>query len=410
MEITKIKCSKLVMNEGQIDGLPINPRQWKKDDIERLARSLQETPELFEMRPCIVYPLGAKYIVLGGNMRLTAARSLKLTEVPCVIVPEGTATDKLKEIVIKDNGSFGEWDYDELANAWSDLPLEDWGVPAWDSQPTPEVKEAEEDDFDENTEEIETRVQKGDIWKLGDHRLMCGDSTSETDIAELMDGQLADLWLTDPPYNVDYQEKERYKKELGYGSTIHEEAIKNDKMNNDEFYKFLVGAYSAAKGALKPGAVFYIWHSDSEGYNFRAALNEIGDMKLAETLIWAKDQLCFGRQDYHWKHEPCLYGWKEGAGHKWYSDRKQTTLLNFERPRISAEHPTMKPVALFAYQIQNSTAIGDIVLDSFGGSGTTIIAAEQLGRKAYIMELSEHYCDVIIARWEKLTGKTAEKI
>lgn len=410
MEITKIKCSKLVMNEGQIDGLPINPRQWKKDDIERLARSLQETPELFEMRPCIVYPLGAKYIVLGGNMRLTAARSLKLTEVPCVIVPEGTPTDKLKEIVIKDNGSFGEWDYDELANAWSDLPLEDWGVPAWDSQPAPEVKEAEEDDFDEDTEEIQTRVQKGDIWKLGDHRLMCGDSTSETDIAELMDGQLADLWLTDPPYNVDYQEKERYKKELGYGSTIHEEAIKNDKMNNDEFYKFLVGAYSAAKGALKPGAVFYIWHSDSEGYNFRAALNEIGDMKLAETLIWTKDQLCFGRQDYHWKHEPCLYGWKEGAGHKWYSDRKQTTLLNFERPRISAEHPTMKPVALFAYQIQNSTAIGDIVLDSFGGSGTTIIAAEQLGRKAYIMELSEHYCDVIIARWEKLTGKTAEKI
>lgn len=410
MEITKIKCSKLVMNEGQIDGLPINPRQWKKDDIERLARSLQETPELFEMRPCIVYPLGAKYIVLGGNMRLTAARSLKLTEVPCVIVPEGTPTDKLKEIVIKDNGSFGEWDYDELANAWSDLPLEDWGVPAWDSQPAPEAKEAEEDDFDEDTEEIETRVQKGDIWKLGDHRLMCGDSTSETDIAELMDGQLADLWLTDPPYNVDYQEKERYKKELGYGSTIHEEAIKNDKMNNDEFYKFLVGAYSAAKGALKPGAVFYIWHSDSEGYNFRAALNEIGDMKLAETLIWTKDQLCFGRQDYHWKHEPCLYGWKEGAGHKWYSDRKQTTLLNFERPRISAEHPTMKPVALFAYQIQNSTAIGDIILDSFGGSGTTIIAAEQLGRKAYIMELSEHYCDVIIARWEKLTGKTAEKI
>lgn len=398
------------MNEGQIDGLPINPRQWKKDDIERLARSLQETPELFEMRPCIVYPLGAKYIVLGGNMRLTAARSLKLTEVPCVIVPEGTPTDKLKEIVIKDNGSFGEWDYDELANAWSDLPLEDWGVPAWDSQPAPEVKEAEEDNFDEDTEEIQTRVQKGDIWKLGDHRLMCGDSTSETDIAELMDGHLADLWLTDPPYNVDYQEKERYKKELGYGSTIHEEAIKNDKMNNDEFYKFLVGAYSAAKGALKPGAVFYIWHSDSEGYNFRAALNEIGDMKLAETLIWTKDQLCFGRQDYHWKHEPCLYGWKEGAGHKWYSDRKQTTLLNFERPRISAEHPTMKPVALFAYQIQNSTAIGDIVLDSFGGSGTTIIAAEQLGRKAYIMELSEHYCDVIIARWEKLTGKTAEKI
>lgn len=398
MEITKIKCSKLVMNEGQIDGLPINPRQWKKDDIERLARSLQETPELFEMRPCIVYPLGAKYIVLGGNMRLTAARSLKLTEVPCVIVPEGTATDKLKEIVIKDNGSFGEWDYDELANAWSDLPLEDWGVPAWDSQPAPEAKEAEEDDFDEDTEEIETRVQKGDIWKLGDHRLMCGDATSETDIAELMDGELADLWLTDPPYNVNYESKSTGKK------------IENDNMDNDSFLEFLTNAYKAAKSAMKSGAAFYIWHSDSWGYYFRKALVEAGDMKLAETLIWKKNSLVLGRQDYQWKHEPCLYGWKEGAGHKWYGDRKQTTILEFDRPQKSAEHPTMKPVKLFAYQIANNSQEGDVVLDSFGGSGTTIVAAEQLNRRARVMELDPHYCDVIITRWEKLTGKTAEKL
>ena len=227
---------------------------------------------------------------------------------------------------------------------------------------------------------------------------MCGDSTSETAITELMDGELADLWLTDPPYNVNYESKSTGKK------------IENDNMDNDSFLEFLTNAYKAAKSAMKPGAAFYIWHSDSWGYYFRKALVEAGDMKLAETLIWKKNSLVMGRQDYQWKHEPCLYGWKEGAGHKWYGDRKQTTILEFDRPQKSAEHPTMKPVKLFAYQIANNSQEGDVVLDSFGGSGTTIVAAEQLNRRARVMELDPHYCDVIITRWEKLTGKTAEKL
>lgn len=205
----------------------------------------------------------------------------------------------------------------------------------------------------------------------------------------------ADLWLTDPPYNVNYE-----------GGTEDKLTIENDNMSDTEFRAFLVGAYKAADSVLKAGAAFYIWHADSEGENFRGAAKDIG-WKVRECLIWNKNALVMGRQDYHWKHEPCLYGWKGGASHNWYSDRKQTTVMEFDKPLRNGEHPTMKPLALFAYQMQNSTKAGDIVLDSFGGSGTTLIVAEQTGRKARLMELDPHYCDVIIARWEKLTGKEA---
>lgn len=285
---------------------------------------------------------------------------------------------------------------DDLAKAWG--------------MDIPEVqKQAQEDDFDPD-KPVETVCKKDDIWKLGNHRLMCGDSTDAGSVALLMDGEKADLWLTDPPYNVDYAEKEQYKKDLGYAVSKHEVAIANDKMANDEFLQFLTNAFTAAQEFLKKGGVFYIWHADTEGYNFRKALMDCGDMKIAETLIWVKDRLCFGRQDYHWQHEPCLYGWKDGAGHKWYSDRSQTTTLNFQKPQKSELHPTMKPVELIAYEIKNSSAENDIILDTFGGSGTTLIAAEQLNRKCYMMELEPHYCDVIIARWEKLTNKKAERI
>jgi site-specific DNA-methyltransferase (adenine-specific) len=279
-------------------------------------------------------------------------------------------------------------------------------------EPTTNKKQytdVQDDDFDPDAK-FETKVQKGDIWQLGAHRLMCGDSTKAEDVLRLMGEEKADLWLTDPPYNVDYSEKEQYKKDLGYGSTVHEVAIANDKMTNNEFLDFLVNCYSAAKEVMKPGASFYIWHADTEGLNFRIALEKIGGMKLSETLVWVKNQMVFGRQDFHWRHEPCLYGWKLGEGHKWYSDRSQTTVLEFDRPKISEDHPTMKPVPLFAYQIECSTKEGDIVFDDFGGSGTTIVACEQLKRKARLMEFEPHYCNVIIARWEKLTGGKAQKI
>lgn len=399
METRRIKLTDLVLNEGQIAGLPTNPRQWTKTELNKLKKSLSETPELLEARGILVYPWEGKYLVLGGNMRLSALKSLKAEDAPCVIFPENTPIDKLKEVIIKDNGSFGEWDFDSLANEWGDLPLTDWGVPAWEIDKSDALtsEDAVDDDFNES--EVQESVCKmGDIWLLGEHRLMCGDSTNPKDISKLMDGELADLWLTDPPYNVAYE-----------GKTKDKLTIENDNKGDEEFREFLIASYAAANANMRAGAAFYIWHADSEGYNFRAACREVG-WKVRECLIWQKNTMVMGRQDYQWKHEPCLYGWKEGASHNWYSDRKQTTLLVFDRPTRNSEHPTMKPIPLIAYQMCNSTKPGDLVLDSFGGSGTTMIAAEQMGRRSRLMELDPHYCDVIIARWEKLTGNKAVKL
>ena len=224
---------------------------------------------------------------------------------------------------------------------------------------------------------------------------MCGDSTQELDVQKLMDGSQADLFLTDPPYNVDYK-----------GGGKEALKIENDAQSDGAFLEFLVKAFTNAQENMKPGAAFYVWHADSNGYAFRAAAQEAG-LTVRQCLIWVKNSMVMGRQDYQWKHEPCLYGWKEGAGHLWASDRKQTTVLEFDRPTRSKEHPTMKPIPLFDYQMKNNTKGGDIVLDLFGGSGTSIIAAEQNGRVCYMMEFDPRYIDVIIDRWEKLTGQKA---
>ncbi len=235
----------------------------------------------------------------------------------------------------------------------------------------------------------------GDVWVMGQHRLLCGDSTSVDDLAKLCEGQMVDMWLTDPPYNVAYE-----------GDTKEKLTIQNDSMGDDQFRQFLRDAYTAADTVMKSGAVFYIWHADKEGLNFRLALRDAG-WKERQLLLWKKSSLVLGRWDYHAIHEPCLYGWKEGAAHLWASDRKQTTILEFDKPSRNGEHPTMKPVALFEYQMLNNTKGGDLVLDSFGGSGTTLIAAEKNGRVARLMELDPKYCDVIVKRWQDFTGKIA---
>ena len=254
-----------------------------------------------------------------------------------------------------------------------------------------------EDDYNEELPE-EPKSKLGDIYQLGRHRLMCGDSTDAEQVKVLTNGELVDMLLTDPPYNVAYE-----------GKTKDKLKIKNDNMEDTAFRQFLCSAFSAANEVMKAGAVYYIWHSDSEGYNFRGACHDIG-WQVREVLIWNKNSMVLGRQDYQWKHEPCLYGWKDGASHLWASDRKQTTVIDFNKPNKSDIHPTMKPVGLFDYQIQNNTKGGDIVLDLFNGSGTTIIACEQNGRKAYCMELDPKYVDAAIDRWEKFTGQKAVKL
>jgi len=250
-------------------------------------------------------------------------------------------------------------------------------------------------DEDEVPEVVHPITRRGDIWLLGNHRVMCGDATNITDMEKLVPQRNINLWLTDPPYNVAYT-----------GKTKDSLTIQNDEMGDEDFRKFLYDCYVTADSVMRAGASFYIWHADLEGYNFRGAAHDMG-WRIRQCLIWKKQTLVMGRQDYHWRHEPCLYGWKEGAAHLWASDRKQTTILEFDRPSRSSEHPTMKPVDLFEYQLKNNTKIGDAVLDSFCGSGTTIIASEKSNRVGYGMELDEKYCDVIINRWQNFTGKKA---
>ena len=395
-----IKVAELRPNTGQIPEVPANPRYITEDEYRALVASLRED-NLTGVLQMKVYNHDGEWIVLDGNMRLKALQELDIDKVQCVIVPEGTDAKTLRKIVLNSNSNYGEWDWD-LLSGWDEdeLAAADIHFPdVKEEHPTnTEAEDVEEDDFDETQDEIPARAHRGDIWVLGEHKLLCGDSTKESDIASLLGDEKADLWITDPPYNVNYE-----------GGTEDKLKIANDNMNSGDFFQFLKSAFTVAEKVLKKGCSFYIWYASREHVNFETALNAAG-LTVREQLIWNKSSLVLGRFDYHFKHEPCLYGWKDGASHNWYNDRSQTTVMDFEKPRKNDLHPTMKPVPLFAYQIANSSKKGDIVLDTFGGSGTTIIACENLGRKARCVELDPHYCDVILARWEKLTGKQAEKI
>lgn len=332
-------------------------------------------------------------VIVIGHCRALAAKKLGMESVPCVCVDDLTP-EQVNALRLVDNKSNeSPWDFDLLADELEGLDLTgfdfDWGLPEEETQ---EVEEDEAPEVDETQPPV---TKLGDVWKLGRHRLMCGDSTSAECVQKLMGGLQADLLLTDPPYGVDYT-----------GKTKDALKIENDAKSDDDFIAFLRSAFEAADSVMKAGAVFYIWHADSKAYVFRMACQMVG-WEVRQVLIWVKNAMVMGRQDYQWKHEPCLYGWKSGAGHLWASDRKQTTVLEFDRPTKNKEHPTMKPVALFDYQIKNNTKGGDIVLDLFADSGTTVIACEQNGRTAYVMEYDPKYCDVIVKRWENLTGEKA---
>jgi site-specific DNA-methyltransferase (adenine-specific) len=337
--------------------------------------------------------------IIEGHGRLIAAKELGYTEIP-VIRLDSLTDEQRKAYMLVHNKLTMDTGFDlELLNielgSINDIDMTEFGFEF--EMFSDDSSEVIEDDYNEELPE-EPKSKLGDIYQLGRHRLMCGDSTDAEQVKVLTNGELVDMLLTDPPYNVAYE-----------GKTKDKLKIKNDNMEDTAFRQFLCSAFSAANEVMKAGAVYYIWHSDSEGYNFRGACHDIG-WQVREVLIWNKNSMVLGRQDYQWKHEPCLYGWKDGASHLWASDRKQTTVIDFNKPNKSDIHPTMKPVGLFDYQIQNNTKGGDIVLDLFNGSGTTIIACEQNGRKAYCMELAPKYVDAAIDRWEKFTGQKAVKL
>lgn len=360
-----------------------NPRVIKDEKFKKLVKSIKEFPQMLEIRPIVV---NDEMVVLGGNMRLKACIEAGLTEVP-VIKASSLTPEQQKEFIIKDNVGFGEWEWDVLANEWDVDKLTEWGLDIPDYEP--KVLEAEEDEF-EVPNEVQTDIVLGDLFEIGPHKLICGDSTQTDTFSRLFGQEMADLVVTDPPYNVAYE-----------GKTKDALTIANDSMGDKQFYQFLYDFYTALATYTKAGGSWYVWHADSEGANFRQAMKDAKIM-VKQCLIWVKQSMVMGRQDYQWRHEPCLYGWKEGAAHSWYSDRKQTTILEFDRPSRNAEHPTMKPVPLIAYQIGNSSKEGDIVADAFGGSGTTMVAAHQMNRKAYLVEFDPKYCQVIVDRMKKL--------
>lgn len=431
-----IALTELDFNTGQIPGVPKNPRKWSHRELRNLADSMRDTPELTEARGAIVYPFQGRFVVLGGNMRLAATKKhLDWTGLMCAVLPEDTPADKLRQIVQKDNSSFGAFDYDILREEWMSFgyDYEAWGLHLDTKEIELEPQEAKDDNFDADraVEAIKKPVtKKGDIWQLGRHFLMCGDSTSQEDVEALMDGTLGDCSVTDPPYNVAYE-----------GGTKDKLKIANDNMSSGAFKEFLTKAFRCMYNALKAGAANYVFFAHKEAVNFINAYQDAGFLYKQE-LIWVKNGIVLGRSDYQWQHEPCLYGWKDGAAHYFTPDRTlrtvvdtwpdfdtmdkaslrdfckrvfskdavATDIIREDKPLRNAEHPTMKPIPLMGRFVRNSTRRGGQVIDLFGGSGSTLMACEQLDRTCRTMEYDPRYCDVIIARWEKFTGRKATKI
>ena len=373
-----------------------NARTHNTQQINKLRSSLREFGFI---NPVII---DREFNVIAGHGRIMAAKEEGINEVPCVFVDYLTEAQK-KAYIIADNRMARDagWDEELLKVEIEALQAEDFDLrlTGFDEKELAGFFDtsdnAKEDDFDVDTELGKPPVTKtGDLWLLGNHRLLCGDSTKEKSYTLLMNGKKANLVVTDPPYNVNYQ---------GTAGKI-----KNDNMENEKFYQFLFDAFTCMAKAMAEDASIYVFHADTEGLNFRKAFADAG-FYLSGTCIWKKQSLVLGRSPYQWQHEPCLFGWKKNGKHQWYSDRRQTTIWEFDKPKKNGDHPTMKPVPLIAYPIKNSSLSNCIVLDPFGGSGSTLIACEQTNRICHTIELDEKYCDVIVKRYIEQVG-TAENV
>lgn len=387
MIIEKIKVEQLI----PADYNPRKDLQPGDSEYEKIKRSLEE---FGYVDPVIWNKTTGR--VVGGHQRLKVLASMGRTEVECVVVELDEEKEKALNVAL--NKISGDWDKEKLAVLMTDLDAADFDVSltGFDAAEIDDLFKdtlrdgVEDDDFDVD-EELQNPpiTMQGDIWLLGRHRLVCGDSTKKETFDKLMEDKKANLVVTDPPYNVDYE-----------GSAGK---IKNDNMNNDTFYQFLLDAFKNTEDALAKDGSIYVFHADTEGLNFRRAFEEAG-FYLSGTCIWKKQSLVLGRSPYQWKHEPILFGWKKNGRHRWYSDRKQSTIWEFDKPKRNADHPTMKPIALIAYPIMNSSLTNSIVLDPFGGSGSTLIASEQTDRICYMIELDEKFCDVIAKRYIEQVG------
>lgn len=430
MESLKTEHNIVYLTLDEIKPYDNNPRN-NTEAVKQVKKSLRD---FGFQNPIIV---DKDMVIICGHTRYEAAKELKLESVPVIIADELT-DQQVKAFRLVDNktAEYAEWDYDKLMEEIANITDFDMGEYEFNLIEEEDDLEKIVEDTPPDPELEEEAISKpGDIYILGNHRLMCGDSTKITDVEKLMDGAVADLVVTDPPYNVNIENSKGMK-------------IENDDMSSQAFKEFLIAAFTNLNNALKPGGSFYIWFASREHVNFETALNEAG-LEVRQELIWNKNSLILGRQDYQWKHEPCLYGWKDGASHYFiddrtqttiiedkkpdikkmkkeemqalleeiYSDKISTTIINEDRPSVNDLHPTMKPLKLLARLIKNSSQstkagnnTNNIVLDLFGGSGSTLITCEQLDRKCYMMEYDPHYADVIVKRWEDFTGRKAIKI
>jgi DNA modification methylase len=371
-----------------------NARTHSKEQIAQLRASLRE---FGFVSPAVI---DSKYNILVGHGRVQAAREEGYKTVPCVFAENLTDAQK-RAYILADNqlALNAGWDEEMLSVELSDLKDEsfDLSLLGFDEKDLeklmagPDDSSAEDDDFDLSAAlEKASFVEKGDLWTVGKHRLLCGDGTSPEDVDRLMDGKTANLILTDPPYGVSFKASD--------GLTIE-----NDSLKGDEFYKFLLSAFTNMAAHLEKGGAAYVFHADTEGLNFRKAFIDAG-FHLAGVCIWVKNSLVLGRSDYQWQHEPILYGFLQNGKHPWYSDRKQTTIWNFDKPKRNKDHPTSKPLDLLSYPIKNSSQENAIVLDTFGGSGSTMMACEQMNRICYMAELDPKYVSVILRRYVEDTG------
>lgn len=386
----------IIEKKNTADLLPAdyNPRKDLKPgdaEYEKLKRSIEQ---FGYVEPVIWNQTTGR--VVGGHQRLKVLMDMGMTEVDCVVVAMDEEKEKALNIAL--NKISGDWDKDKLALLIADLQGADFDVSLTGFEPAEidalfkdTLKDGvKDDDFDVGAELAQpTMTKPGDIWTLGRHRLICGDSTKAETYDLLMGSTKANLVITDPPYNVNYE-----------GSAGK---IKNDNMADEAFYNFLLDAYTQMHSAMADDASIYVFHADTEGLNFRRAFADAG-FYLSGCCIWKKQSLVLGRSPYQWQHEPCLYGWKKNGKHQWYTGRKETTIWEFDKPKKNSDHPTMKPIPLLAYPIMNSSMSNSVVLDPFGGSGSTLIACEQTDRICYTVELDEKFCDVIVKRYIEQVG------
>lgn len=372
-----------------------NPRKKLKKGDKEYEKIKQSLLKFGYVDPIIV---NEDLTVIGGRQRLTVLKDLDYETAKCVIVDLPKEDEKALNIAL--NKITGQWDEALLADLLLDLQESDFNLDLTGFEP-PEIddilsnihdKELSEDEFDVEEElKKPTVTRRGDIWQLGKHRVICGDSTKSESYDQLLGDKKANLVVTDLPYNVDVEETAG--------------KILNDNMSDGDFYQFLLSMFTQVENHMETDASVYVFHADTEGLNFRKAFKDAG-FYLSGCCIWKKNSLVLGRSPYQWQHEPCLYGWKKKGKHQWFSDRKQTTIWEYDRPKSSKDHPTMKPIQLMAYPIQNSSMRGTVVLDPFLGSGSTLIAADQTGRVCYGIELDEKFVDVIVKRYIEVTGDT----